>query len=282
MDRYVIAYAVWEASPLPKAYLENIALVQEVWTSSCYCAGLFGVCHPKVAVIPHVASRLDSSTARDHDAVAAHLGASEGTVRFLCFGRLWDKRKNIEGLIAAFAATRKDMPQARLVIKSSSNEYDKSLKLVDPRIIPLSEDMTNAQIDALYSATDLFVSPHRSEGWGLCISDALSLGCLVAATNYAGPTDFLTQENCIQLPFEVKKITPAEAYGFFEPGMEWAEPDRDSLQDVLQQFYFDPLSDASQDRRRLGREVNVTFSRQRIAALLQQRILSLSWLAKAK
>ena len=45
---------------------------------------------------------------------------------------------------------------------------------------------------ALYGCCDVFLSLHRSEGFGRCMAEALQLGVGVIATAYGGNTDFCT------------------------------------------------------------------------------------------
>ena len=49
-------------------------------------------------------------------------------------------------------------------------------------------------MDALMQSCDVFISLHRSEGFGFGAAEALAAGKAVVATDYAGTTDFITAD----------------------------------------------------------------------------------------
>lgn len=270
--KYTIGYAVWEASGLPSAYVAGLALVQEVWTCSEYCAETFKQSHRKVFKIPHVADRRDSSTSQDRAYVASLLPFDANYVTFLTVLRLWDRRKNIEGLLRAFLSTSQDMPRARLVIKCDDPQDYTKLRKLDERIIPIVGELSEGQMCALYLRANAFVSAHKAEGWGLCISDAMSLGCLIVATDYSGPRDYVTAENSILLTYDLVNISQGDQYGFFDRSMQWAEPRLTAIDDALRLIYDDPYTKDLQDKRRAARLVSFIFSREKVAEILKARL----------
>jgi glycosyltransferase involved in cell wall biosynthesis len=70
---------------------------------------------------------------------------------------------------------------------------------------------------------DCYISPHRAEGFGVGMAEALALGKPVIATNYSGNRDFLTERTGFPVPFSLRKLMPGE-YPMGE-GQSWAEPD---------------------------------------------------------
>ena len=60
---------------------------------------------------------------------------------------------------------------------------------LDRRIYLFSESMSRTNLLKLYASCDVFVSLHRSEGFGRNLAEAFQLG-LHVATNYGGNTDF--------------------------------------------------------------------------------------------
>ncbi|KAM7268030.1 hypothetical protein ACFE04_010196 [Oxalis oulophora] len=88
-----------------------------------------------------------------------------------------------------------------------------------------------AQIDLpkLYKAADAFVLPSRGEGWGRPLVEAMAMSLPVIATNWSGPTEYLTKHNSYPLP--VDKMSEVEE-GPFE-GHLWAEPSVNKLQVLM-------------------------------------------------
>ncbi|KAI3770160.1 hypothetical protein L6452_01283 [Arctium lappa] len=61
-----------------------------------------------------------------------------------------------------------------------------------------------AQVDfsGLYKAADAFVLPSRGEGRGRPIVEAMAMSLPVIATNWSGPTEYLSEENNYPLPVD--------------------------------------------------------------------------------
>jgi glycosyltransferase involved in cell wall biosynthesis len=70
---------------------------------------------------------------------------------------------------------------------------------------------------------DCFVSLHRSEGFGLPIAEAMSLGKPVIATAWSGNTDFANEHNSAAIGYRL--VTIEEQQGPYDIGQQWAEPD---------------------------------------------------------
>ena len=96
----------------------------------------------------------------------------------------------------------------------------------------LSED----QLIGLYKSVDAFVLPSRGEGWGRPYMEAMAMGLPVIATNWSGPTAFVTEENGYLL--KIKGLVDANLDAF--PGHKWAEPDKDALKELLIRIRDDP------------------------------------------
>jgi hypothetical protein len=95
-DKYVIACCVWEATAPPEEYKRSLAYVQEIWTCSKYCLGVFQAFHNNVVYVPYVVERLITCTDEDRNYVKCLVGYQSNCVYYLAIARLWDKRKNVE------------------------------------------------------------------------------------------------------------------------------------------------------------------------------------------
>jgi glycosyltransferase involved in cell wall biosynthesis len=70
---------------------------------------------------------------------------------------------------------------------------------------------------------DLYVSLHRSEGFGYTMAEAMWLGVPVVATGYSGNMDFMSESN--SYPVRYRETVVRENDCPFQLGTVWAEPD---------------------------------------------------------
>ena len=91
-----------------------------------------------------------------------------------------------------------------------------------------------ADMPRLYKRADAFVLPSRGEGWGRPHLEALSMGLPVIATNWSGPTEFLTQDNSYPLPI-AQDLVPVQDGPF--QGHLWADPSVPDLRRLIRRVY---------------------------------------------
>ena len=120
----------------------------------------------------------------------------------------------------------------------------------------LSED----QLIGLYKSVDAFVLPSRGEGWGRPYMEAMAMGLPVIATNWSGPTAFVTEDNGYLL--KVKGLVDANLDAF--PGHKWAEPDKDALKELLIRIRDNP-EEGRQKGAIARRDVLEKWSHEKIA-----------------
>jgi glycosyltransferase involved in cell wall biosynthesis len=163
-------------------------------------------------------------------------------------------RKAVDVLLEAWrrAFTRDD--NVVLVIKGSPNHHHRiqdevaALAAAHPeqaRIVAINEQLSPADVHALYRAADVVVCASRGEGFGLPLAEALALGKPVIATAHGGQMDFCTPDNAWLCDYDFAYTTSHVS----TPGSVWAEPRLESLVDCLRQA----RSTSPQERRRRGR-----------------------------
>jgi glycosyltransferase involved in cell wall biosynthesis len=127
-----------------------------------------------------------------------------------------DGRKNIEGLIRAYA----ELPSAllgrfQLVVVGdlpplTANHYRHLARLagIEDRLL-LTGFVSDDRLTQLYQATDLFVFPSIAEGYGLPVAEALACGA-VACVSDRPPLDALVRERRARFdPFDGKDMASA-------------------------------------------------------------------------
>jgi glycosyltransferase involved in cell wall biosynthesis len=269
-NKYVVSYCVWEASELPIKYQRSLELVQEVWTCSEYCLNIIQKHRPYVFRIPHAIERDKSSHDIDDAIIRRLISFDPHNYYFLCIGRTLGSRKNLNELVRVFEATASSMPNARLIIKGLPQ--DPTLKSHDQRVIYLPMIFSESQINALYKAADVYVSPHHSEGWGLTLSDAILFGKPVVATGYSGNLEFMNHDNSFLIRFTEELIREDELFGLFTPQMKWAEPDSRHLEDILTSLYRGTLRAEAVEKSRRALANSEKFSYESVANILYQRM----------
>ena len=77
--------------------------------------------------------------------------------------------------------------------------------------------------DFLYSV-DALISLHRSEGFGLTIAEAMSLGKPVVVTGWSGNMDFVCEDSAYLVDYKLAQCI--DTYGVYkQTDSEWAEAD---------------------------------------------------------
>jgi glycosyltransferase involved in cell wall biosynthesis len=226
-DQYRIGYWPWELPRFPALWKDVYSLVDEIWAGSTFTARSHRtqctkpvrrlpcpVVIPNVKPVPRHALKLDHETAfvfvYPFD-VNSHLA-----------------RKNPLGLVRAFrlAFPPTDWHVALLLRVNGNPDGQPGWTEVatecaaDPRITILAGTLNRQAALGVVAASDCLVSPHRAEGFGRNIAEAILLGVPVLATAFSGCMDFLAPEE--RLPFERTPVGHGE-YPFGE-GLWWAEP----------------------------------------------------------
>ncbi len=268
--KYVISYCVWEASELPVSYQRSLALVQEVWTCSEYCLGIINKHHPRVFRIPHTIEREKASHDVDDAIIRRLISFDPHNYYFLCIGRTLGVRKNLNELVRVFAATATSMPNARLIIKGLPG--DPILRSRDSRVFYLPMGFSESQINALYKATDVYVSAHHSEGWGLTLSDAILFGKPVVATGYSGNLEFMTNNNSFLIRCTENYIRAEDLFGSFTTQMKWADPDPTHLESILTSLYHGELREEALQKSTCALQDTKSFSNDSVESMVCDRI----------
>jgi glycosyltransferase involved in cell wall biosynthesis len=83
--------------------------------------------------------------------------------------------------------------------------------------------LSREQLHSLVNECQIYISLHRSEGYGLTLAEAMSLGKPVIATAYSGNMDFMNESNSVLVPYELVPVGD-DAYPYQNDSL-WAQPD---------------------------------------------------------
>jgi glycosyltransferase involved in cell wall biosynthesis len=272
--KYVIAYSVWEASRLPVSFLAGLDLVQEVWTCSDYSKKAFAASCNNLHVIPHEVEPIGSRHKDDEVELLRKIKYDARNKYLITIANVWNRRKNVDTLVRLFKDLSVDFPKARLIIKIGWREAIPE-SYYSPQITAINDVLSAGQMECLYSIASAYVSPHHSEGWGLCISDALMRAVPVIATAYSGNLTFMNNDNAFAIPAIERPIKESEEYHLFTRDMCWGEPSSRQLELAICQVLDDTHTDLIAGKTSNGARDMKQFSALAIENQLKARIASL-------
>ena len=243
--RYTIGVWAWEVAEFPDRFKEALDVVDEVWAISEFVRDAIAAKTSKpvfVFPLPIPLPKLDEIEPLDRGA----LGLSDEQYFLFVFDYLSIlERKNPLATVEAFCLAFRDGEGPSLVIKTINGEL---CRVERERVrqactgrsdIHLIEDYLSAgTLHSLMANAAAYVSLHRSEGYGLTMSEAMSLGRPVIATGYSGNLDFMNSENSLLVPFELVPVGPAA--GPYPASTSWAQPDIRAAAAYLRRIVDDP------------------------------------------
>ncbi len=226
---HVIGFWFWELENFPDGWLHALDDVDEVMVSSAFVEqSIRRVCNKPVTRVPlPVVPGPDSGLQR------RHFGLREDNYIYFCAFDFNSTiaRKNPHAVIEAFCrAFPRGNEQVTLLIKSSNGHRHAPQLMqllaaasVDRRIVVRDDMLERADLQALHRCVDVYVSLHRSEGFGLGIAEAMCMGKPVVATAYSGNMEFMTKSNSCLVNYQMIPVEPGD-YPHAQ-GQQWADPD---------------------------------------------------------
>lgn len=280
----VIASIVFEGNRLPTRSPLSLQAADAILVPSSFCRHAClssGISPHKVFDVSY-----PLNTKIWHPDVKAFLPKSNN-FRFLWMNT-WNERKGWDVAIRAFWSEFSADDGVELVIKSYIEDGRKSSleDAVSRMAIEMGVDRNTSApvrcIDSLIPAGDLpgfmksfdaYVSPHRSEGFGLNVWHAMALGIPVIATGYGGTEDFVKEDTA--WPVKIERMTcpsPAEIKRHPQlTGMTWAEPDFIDLGRKIRECFSFP-KEASKRAVKGANFVALKYSEEKVAKDLAHAI----------
>ena len=160
------------------------------------------------------------------------------------------ERKNPGAVLEAFELLAARRPEADIhcVIKSrgghdadeAQDALEARLAALGPRAQAIYGDLSDNEIKNLVRACDVFVSLHRSEGFGRGMAEAMAFARPAIATGYSGNLDFMAPGTGLLVDYELKPVAPG-AYPQGE-GQVWAEASPEHASRLIEQLLDDPAA----------------------------------------
>lgn len=236
-NKRIVAYWAWELEEIPDIWKQALEYVDAVEVPSTFVRD--AICKhtlKPVVVVPHEIPM----PARRKERYA-----EDGVVRCLFLFDMASafERKNPLAALKAFALAFPD-GSAELTFKVSNSQADPTAFGIFQKacakvhgVSIITQAMSHEELDALYLRHDIYISLHRSEGFGLTIREAMLHGLHVVATGWSGNMDFMSGELAHSVPYTL--IAVVEAKGTFKGiNARWADADVQVATDMLRRLFL--------------------------------------------
>lgn len=143
----------------------------------------------------------------------------------------------VELIIKSYKEDDRKIP-AEIKIKKLAEELGINPEFKAPITI-IDEVWNEADLPGLMKSCDCYVSPHRSEGFGMNIWHAMALGIPVIATEYGGNLDFCKNNTSFLIKTQ-EMVKPSQQEINIFPhleGSQWAEPSLESTARLMREVY---------------------------------------------
>jgi glycosyltransferase involved in cell wall biosynthesis len=259
-NKYNIAVWYWELPTLRPEWQASMKYFHEFWAPTPFIERTLKHSTAKpVRLIPPYLSYLTNMKSSKNTA--------DDVVNFVyCFdANSILERKNPSALVAAFW---KAFPQelnnvsVRLTFKitypnrniTEVNQLYEAAK-IDSRIKIIDRLLSDAELHSLIGSASAYVSPHRSEGLGLTIIEAMGAGVPVIATPFGGVETFVTPDAAFPIAFRYSELRGD--YVPYPKGFVWADPDIESLAEQL--YFVQQNPDEAKRRANVARQRVIDF-----------------------
>ena len=276
-----IGHTVWELEQLPSDWQGDLHAVDALWVPTEWNRRTFeseGVRRP-ISSVPHVITT---------DPVEEPpIEIPDGVTVFSTVAS-WHPRKRPDWAVEAYArAFRRDDP-VLLIVKTdprtdawpATSDLEQMtwwqlLKVLrrhesPPEVMLVNERLSDAQVNGLLARSDCFVSLACSEGWGLGVFDAATLGTPVITTGYGGHLEYLGNDHPGLVPAVMMPVGEVANSPHFEPGMMWGEADLDIAAAMLREVVAGD-SQAVVQAPAVAERLRITYSPEAVG----QRVVSL-------
>ena len=246
--RYNICGWQWELPKWPQRWRGLMSIPDEIWAQSRYLHKMFSESTEKpVTYIPSAVDIPDFEEKPRSD-----FGIPKGPFAFLsvfdCNG--WYQRKNplaaVRAFQAAFGPSNRDV---QLIVKmmnsrSEAPVHQELMRLAsqDSRILIIDRFLSRSDMLALLNCADVFVSLHRSEGFGRVVAECMLMGKPVISTNYSGSLDFAHEGTAYVVNGPMIPLQKGD-YADHE-GQSWMDPDIGEAAKAMKRCVEDRLGTA--------------------------------------
>ena len=236
----LVGYWTCELPVVPREGREASRYCDELWVPSPFVAETLRSGIPRfmgpIKVVPHAVAHdpLQAPTIDERLAVRRehNIEPSSFVVGYSFSFDSNYSRNNPTAVIDAFRFAFPDDEGCCLVIrcegaKRAPRFFEHLVKYAgsDPRIRIVNVDRSPFPIRDFYWCLDVYLSPFRSDGYGLSLVEAAQTGVSVIATGWGLSPEIASRKEVTQIGYRL--VPPIDAQGVYDrfEGAVWAEPD---------------------------------------------------------
>ncbi len=245
-DKYITGYWAWELPVLPESWRRGFGCVHDIAVPSTFVADAVRNMDDSknVFVLPHPVAAEGSCVSRNgNDGNSAKDAARRTfTVGFMANIASGFVRKNPLAVVAAFRqAFGNDRGRRLKMLLTNANHYPPARKSVEKvvrgagNIEVTWSGLSPAALHQWWHDVDVYVSLHRSEGFGIPLAEAMCAGLPVVATGWSGNMEFMTVENSFPVRYSLVEVQDDQGKYPSDLG-KWAEPDIYHAADLLRRL----------------------------------------------
>lgn len=274
-DRYNIGYWFWELSDFPSIWQKSFDYFDEIWTASDFCVDAIS----KLANVPVVKMPISIGINPKNEYSKIDFGVPKDSFMFLFMFDFMSffERKNPLAVINAFHKAFKEYKEDEvvLVIKfSNSNRDETNRNRILDRIKGLPVKIIDGYLDKgklhdLLACCDCYISLHRSEGLGLTLAEAMSVGKPIIGTAYSGNMEFMNVNNSYLVKY--KLINIEDDIFPYQKGNEWADVDIEHSAKLMKEVY-ENRQISNQIGRKAKEYMNKNYTRRVLGRKMKNRL----------
>lgn len=280
-DVYHIAHFFWETDRVPQVYADGLNLVDEIWTGSQanYDAMVKAGVKKPIKVYPQ---------AIETDREWPEPYVIDGFNGYLFYSMFeWTDRKNFDALIKAYYEEFGKNDHVGLLIKTYFRNFTFSNKKIirshmgvlkeqygaeKPPIFMYLDLMDRRQIMRLHKTGKCYVSPHRGEGWGLPIAEAMLAGNMPITTGYGGISEYLDNEVAEVLDYKMVPLKGmAHAGILYDGNQNWADVKIEDLRKAMR-WAYENQKEAKAKGEKAGEFVKDKFNFEVVGKMMADRL----------
>ncbi len=257
----LLHHYAWEESAVPMDWVDDFNFYLQGMT--CLSKHVEKIMRANGVNIPMITS----GCGVDHwDAIAAdnNYKIEAKAFRFLhvssCF-----PRKGVDVLLKAYGEAFTQQDSVSLIIKTFTNPHNDVKQVLQnlqqdnknyPEVIIIEQDISEAQLKALYQQCHIMVAPSRAEGFGLPMAEAVLSNIPVITTGWGGQLDFCNKQNAWLIDYDfVRAESHLPVFDSY-----WAEPRAEHLTKLLK-IAFQSTEQQRMDKVQLAQQkLNAGFS----------------------
>ena len=282
-----VGRTMFETDRLPEGWNRRLNGMDQVWVPTEFARRVFeagGVTPSRLRVIgePVDVEFFDPGRVAAPLALPMLGGREQQELVFLSVFK-WEERKGWDVLLEAFYREFTAAEGVALLILTNAYHAAEDFEIravnfagglegLGPREawprVAFHPRVAQTDLPALYAAVGAFVLPSRGEGWGRPHVEAMAMGLPVIATNWSGPTEYLTEANGYPLAVEPNLVPVRE--GAFK-GHLWAQPSVAHLRQLLRRV-LTHRDEARAKGEQARRDMVERFSPQVLGARIQELV----------